>query len=312
MNKLSFIAARFSRESSFHKSLRPFVEGHTEAKVASRGGLLPCTPIVVTWRKAIAAAVAAMFVATVAWADATPSARDIMAKVAAARKLDGSEAVVTMTMYSRKGEKRERQLAMATKLYDDGKTEKRVYRFLSPADVEGTGILVFDYESAADDMWIYLPSLHKVRRVVSSQRSNSFMGSEFSYADLNVPGLDDYKYQLVKEEAFRGDSCWVIDVIPQSKDVAEGEGYSKKTYWVSKNTFTLRRGLYYDEAGKLLKELVTDKIKLLDAKKKSYRPLHMEMVNKQNGRRSVFDTQKVAFTPNTDDANFTTRRLEQL
>ena len=260
---------------------------------------------------ALTAMVALAFPVGGTMADATPSARDIMAKVAEARKLDGSEAVVTMTMYDRKGDKRERKLAMASKLFDNGKTEKRIYRFLAPADVEGTGILVFDYESDADDMWIYLPTLHKARRVVSSQRSNSFMGSEFSYADLNVPGLDDYNYNVVKEEAFRGEPCWVIDVTPKDKDVAEGEGYSKKTYWVSKNSFTLRRGLYYDKKGKLLKELVTDKIKLLDPKKKRYRPLHMEMVNKQNGRRSVFETQKVAFAPNTDDANFTTRRLEQ-
>ena len=240
-----------------------------------------------------------------------PNPRDIMAKVALARKLDGSEAVVTMTMFSAKGDKRERQLAMATKLYDDGKTEKRIYRFLAPADVKGTGMLVFDYEADADDMWVYLPALRKTRRIVSSQRSKSFMGSEFSYADLNVPALDDYTYKLVKEESFGGEACWVIDVLPKNKDVAEGEGYSKKTYWVSKDKLTLRRGLYYDASGKLLKELITDKVKLLDSKKKRYRPLHMEMVNKQNGRKSVFDTQKVAFTPNTSDDNFTTRRLEQ-
>lgn len=242
---------------------------------------------------------------------AAPSARDIMEKVAQTRKLDGSEAVVTMRIINDKGQTRTRQIALATKVYDGGKTEKRIYRFLSPADVKGTGVLVFDHETDADDVWVYLPALRKTRRIVSSQRSQSFMGSEFSYADLNVPALDDYTYKRLKEESFGGEPCWVIEVTPKSKDTAQSEGYSKKVYWVSKANYALRRGLFYDTDGKLLKELTTDNVKLLDAKKKRYRPLKMEMVNKQNGRRSVFDTDKVAFAPDTDDEHFTTRALER-
>ena len=113
---------------------------------------------------------------------------------------------------------------MATKLYDGGKTEKRIYRFLSPADVQGTGVLVFDYEAKADDVWIYLPALRKTRRIVSSQRSQSFMGSEFSYGDLNIPALDDFNYKLVKEEPFGGEACCVIDATPKSKDDRRGRG----------------------------------------------------------------------------------------
>jgi hypothetical protein len=60
---------------------------------------------------------------------AGPSPRDIMDKVALTRKLDGSEAVVKMLIVSEQGQTRERKITMATKLYDGGKTEKRIYRF---------------------------------------------------------------------------------------------------------------------------------------------------------------------------------------
>jgi hypothetical protein len=240
-----------------------------------------------------------------------PSARDIMDKVTTARKLDGSEAVVKMTVVGDKGQTREREITMATKLYDGGKTEKRIYRFVSPADVQGTGVLVFDYEAKADDVWIYLPALRKTRRIVSSQRTQSFMGSEFSYGDLNIPALDDFNYTLVKQEPWAGEACWVVDVLPKNQDVAEGEGYSKKTYWVSKEKLAVVRGLYYDKDGKLLKELVARDIKLLDPKHKRYRSMHMEMINKQNGRRSVFESKKVTFTPGTKDEYFTTTYLER-
>ena len=131
-----------------------------------------------------------------------PSPREIMEKVTTTRKLDGSEAVVKMTVMDDKKQSRERDITMATKLYDGGKTEKRIYRFLSPADVQGTGVLVFDYQDKSDDVWIYLPALRKTRRIVSSQRAQAFMGSEFSYGDLNIPSLDEFDYKLVKQEPF--------------------------------------------------------------------------------------------------------------
>lgn len=242
---------------------------------------------------------------------AGPSARDIMDKAAQARKLDGSEAVVKMTMTDDKGSTRERKITMATKLYDGGKTEKRILRFLAPADVKGTGVLVFDYDSAPDDVWIFLPALRKTRRIVSSQRSQSFLGSEFSFGDLNVPSLDEFKYNLVKEENAGGEPCYVVDVLPKDKATADAEGYSKKTYWISKATYSVRRALFYDKGGKLLKELTASRIKLLDPAHKRYRAMRMEMVNKQNGRKSVFESEKVTLAPDTKDEYFTTRYLER-
>ncbi|HEY4183480.1 MAG TPA: outer membrane lipoprotein-sorting protein [Polyangia bacterium] len=245
-------------------------------------------------------------------AQAALSARDIMEKVTVTRKVDGSEAVVKMTIVGDKGQTREREIAVATKVFDGGKTEKRVSRFLSPADVQGTAVLVFDYESKADDVWIYLPAMRKTRRIVSSQGSQSFMGSEFTYSDLNIPALDDFNYTLGKEEPCgAGETCWVIDVLPKSKETADSEGYSKKTYWVTKDKFTAVRGLMYDKDGKLLKELVQKDFKLLDPKNKRYRPMQMEMTNKQNGRRSTFEFKKMSFMPNTKDDYFTTSYLER-
>jgi outer membrane lipoprotein-sorting protein len=240
---------------------------------------------------------------------ATP--REIMERVAQTRKLEGSEAVVHMRIVSEKGEVRERKLALATRLYDDGKTEKRIYRFSSPPDVAGTGVLVFDYESAPDDIWVYLPGLRKTRRILSSQRSQSFMGSEFTYADLNIPAIDDFDYRLVSTEAVGADTCWVIDVSPKVDATREAEGYSKKTYWIDQEKFTLRKAVFYDRQGRLLKELTSDAIELVDPKNKRYRAMRMEISNKQNGRRSIFESKEFAFSPNAKHEYFTPGYLER-
>jgi outer membrane lipoprotein-sorting protein len=256
--------------------------------------------------------VASALLPQAAQAEAALSPRDIMEKVTITRKLDGSEATIKMTLIDEKGGKREREMASATKLFDGGKTEKRVFRFLSPADVQGTGFLVFDYEAKADDAWIYLPALRKTRRILSSQGSQQFMGSEFTYGDLNTPALDDYTYALVKEEPCAGgETCYVVDAVPKSKETAAADGYSKRTYWVSKSKFVPLKVLHYAADGKLSKEMIASEPKLLDPKKKRYRTLRNEMINKQNGRRSVFEFTKMTFAPNTKDEFFTPTYIER-
>ncbi len=241
---------------------------------------------------------------------AAPDPRAIMEQVATTRKLDASEAVVKMTKLNKAGQSQTLQLKMATKLFDGGQTEKRVYKFLS-GDEQGTGVLVWDYASKDDETWVFLPALRKVRRIVSSARSRSFMGSEFSYADINVPTLDDFSYAVVKEEAAGGEPCYLVEVKPKSDAVAEGEGYSKKLYWVSKASHVIRKGLYYDLDGVAIKELTTSNVKLLDPQKKRYRAMRMEMVNKKNGRRSIFETVKVSATAKPADAWFEQAYLER-
>ncbi|MBN1605956.1 MAG: outer membrane lipoprotein-sorting protein [Polyangiaceae bacterium] len=244
-------------------------------------------------------------------APATPDARGIMQKVTVTRKLAGSEARVKMSNFTGGKAPEVKAITMATKLYDGGRTEKRVYRFTEPAEIKGTGVLVFDYENKADDVWIYLPVMHKTRRIATSERSKAFMGSEFSYGDLNIPKLDDYDYQLVKEEPAGGEPCYVIDVTAKTEDLKKEEGYQKKTYWISKKTFVFRKILFVGMDGKPLKELTASNVQLLDPKHNRYRALRMEVVNKRNGRRSVFDTEKVSFAPDTKDEYFTTAYLER-
>ena len=235
-----------------------------------------------------------------------------MEKVTVTRKLDGSEAVVKMTVIDDKRQSRERDITMATKLYDGGKTEKRIYRFLSPADVQGTSVLVFDYEAKPDDVWIYLPALRKTRRIVSSQRTQSFMGSEFSYGDLNIPALDDFDYTLVKEEPFGGETCYVIDVAAEEQGDRRERGLLEEDLLGQQGQVrgrarpVLRQGR---QAAEGADHAATSSCST--PKNKRYRPMRMEMINKQNGRSSVFESKKVTFAPSTKDEYFTTAYLER-
>ena len=90
------------------------------------------------------------------------SAREIVDKAFKVTKLAGSESISTMTIIDGKGRERVREIAAVTKLYDNGETEKRLIRFLAPADVKGTGLLTFDYEKKDDDMWLFMPAVRNI------------------------------------------------------------------------------------------------------------------------------------------------------
>ena len=240
-----------------------------------------------------------------------PTPTQIMTKASEARKLDGAESVMSLTIISKGGDKRVREIAMVSKIYDGGNTEKKLFRFLGPADVKGTGILTYDHEKKDDDMWIYLPALRKTRRIVSSDKGKNFMGSEFTYADMNTPILSNYNMKVVKSEKVNGADCFVIEMLPKNDKVKDEEGYSKKHVWIGKSDYMLRKSVFWDLDGELLKELNVKSVKLVDSKKKRYRAMHMEMVNKQNGRKSIFATKKIENAPNAKDEYFSTSYLER-
>ncbi|MEN8229688.1 MAG: MMPL family transporter, partial [Bacteroidota bacterium] len=202
------------------------------------------------------------------------SPRDIIKKSHDVVKVNSFEAVSTLTITDSKGNQRIRKNSMASLSEADG-TEKRIIKFISPAEVKGTGILIFDYPQKSDDMWIYLPALRKTRRIVSREKSKSFMGSEFSNANMTAPGLDDFSYRLKGEETLQGNPCFLIESTPVSTDLEDEYGYSKSVSWVDKNSCLVHQILYYDFDDELFKTITHKEFRKLDESQGKYMVTHM-------------------------------------
>ncbi len=241
---------------------------------------------------------------------AEPDAKQIMTMSQDATKMDGSESVATLTISDARGNSRVRKFSSASKKYQDGVT-KMIMRFLEPADVKGTGILSFDNPAGDDDMWIYMPALRKTRRIVSTEKTKSFMGSEFSNADITSPDIDDYTYKLLGSENCNGIDCWKIEITPANNEVADTYGYSKKITWVSKKDRMARKTEFYDPDDELLKIIEISEVQLLDEKNGKYQATDLTIHNVQSKRSSRFKIDKVIFNPQVKDEYFTTRYLEK-
>jgi predicted RND superfamily exporter protein len=182
------------------------------------------------------------------------SADEVMARNYLADKVVGSRSRVTMTLRNGQGQERIRDSENLTRLQPGSSDNQRVVRFSSPADVKGTAILLVEHSKSDDDMWIYLPALKKVRRLVASNKKDSFAGSDFSYGDVIGHQPSDWTHKLTGSEEFGAEDCYVVESIPATPAVRDSTGYSKRNTWVSKSHFSTVKFMAWDTENQLLKE----------------------------------------------------------
>lgn len=220
-------------------------------------------------------------------------------------EFESSEMVSTLKIFDDKGNVRVRQVTTATKKF--GQVTKTIMKFLSPADVKGTAILIYDNENKDDDMWLYLPSLRKTRRIVSSDKGKSFMGSEFSNADMSKPNETDFSYKIAGNTAYSGKACWQIEATAKSNEMIDKYGYKKKIMTIDKSTFLPYKTDFYDASGNLIKSMIMD-----DYRKQStgkYFAFKMSMQNYINKRHSEIIIDKFQLGSKLTENDFSVNAL---
>lgn len=242
---------------------------------------------------------------------ADPSARDIMEKNFFSTKLDNFQAESSMVLINDQGETRQRRSANLSKIQGNGVDSKVVVRFSSPEDIKGTAFLQIEHSDGDDDLWIYLPALKKSRRLVSNNKRDSFVGSDFSYGDILLPKVDLWRHTLLRSEAVSGQDCYVIQSVPANDAVRESSGYSKRISWVRKDNFVEAKVQYFDVSGQLFKTQLVSGYQLIDPKKQRWVALRREMSNVQSGHKTVLTFDHVASGVSLSDDAFTTRTIER-
>jgi outer membrane lipoprotein-sorting protein len=254
-------------------------------------------------RKWILVVMASLFLPIIMAQDA----RDIAKHSSAAIEFETMEMTVTLKIYDNKGNMRQRQVSVATKKFSG--VTKTMMKFLSPADVKGTAMLIYDYETKDDDMWVYLPSTRKTRRIVSSEKGKSFMGSEFSNADMSKPTIDEFNYKLTGNENYNGQTCLKLETTCKDTKIEENNGYGKKVSWIDQANYLSYKIEFYTSSGKLIKTIMySDYRKQASGK---YFSFHMVANNHLNGRKSEMVVDKFILGSKLPEANFTTEYLEK-
>lgn len=236
----------------------------------------------------------------------TPEKKGLaIAEEADLRDVGFEDSVATMQMILRNRHGQESKREMRTKTLeqlDDG--DKSLIVFDEPRDVKGTALLTYTHKIDADDQWLYLPALKRVKRIASNNKSGPFMGSEFAYEDLSSQEVEKYTYKYLRDEAFEGDdehagkAVFVIERYP----VDEKSGYTRQIVWMDQDEYRVLKVDFYDRKDSLLKTLTLHEYgQYLD---KHWRAGRMEMVNHQTGKSTTLTFNDYVFGNNFADRDF--------
>lgn len=238
-----------------------------------------------------------------------PTAREIMERFRTQDRTHDSSVELTMTLISASGGRREREVTEVTKTDADG-NRKQLIRFLSPADIAGTGFLSIEHSDRDDDTWLYLPAMRRVRRIASSDKTDRFVGTEFTYEDLESEDLDAHRYTLLGPDQIDGIDAWIVEAVATDPSKIRETGYSKREMWISTDHHLLVQVKYYDDGGAQVKLLTAGDIRQVPGTDR-WRAYRVTMENLQNGRQTVLEFSDYEIDQGVPDEYFSERYLQR-
>lgn len=241
---------------------------------------------------------------------AEPDAAELARRSADLDKVPAWSAEMTLEMLQPGGDRRVRRGMLANRLRDGAQDGMRLFRVSFPVDIAGTAVLTHEHESRADDTWLYLPALKKARRIVASSKRDSFLGSEFSYADMARPRVRFYRYRLRGEAGVGGVTCHVLEAEPADAATFAEEGYTLVRSFIAKDSAQTLKVEYHDAQGQPFKTQTLSGYVALDAAGRAVAQ-RREMLNHLNAQRSVITLAAVTTASALPESAFTEARLGQ-
>ncbi|HEY5656273.1 MAG TPA: outer membrane lipoprotein-sorting protein [Myxococcota bacterium] len=238
------------------------------------------------------------------------TAQEIMRRVDARDDGDRSIREVEMILIDKNENRRVRRIRSYSR--DVGEDVHTILFFLEPADVEDTGFLTYDYDAEKDDdQWLYLPALRKTKRIASSDKSGSFMGSDFSYADLTTREVENYDWTLMQGTEVRGEPVWQIQGIPRTRDEIDETGYVKSIVFVRKDNYVVVRAVNWLEKSGRLKYMDVKKLEQIEG---IWVATEIHMTTKKGKgtlHKTILTVHDVRFRQDLDADFFSVRQLEK-
>jgi outer membrane lipoprotein-sorting protein len=151
----------------------------------------------------------------------------------------------TLDVYDKQGQMlRKRFILLRIGAQGDSKT---LLRFTEPKEVQGVELLSISQRGSPDRQWLYTPAIDRVRSVVTRERSERFLGSDFTFEDIAEHVQDDFTYRLLSDtELIDGHKTYKIEATPVSPDRSQ---YKFVYFWVLQDAPCVIHAEMYDMDG---------------------------------------------------------------
>ncbi len=215
------------------------------------------------------------------------------------KKPNDIKSVNTMVLTNKKGKIKTLELISMSK----DNSEKQMIWFLKPAKDKGISFLKIEHDDDDDFMTMWLPGFSRFKRIKSSQKSDSFMGSDLSFEDLTNRIISDYSYKIL--EYNKAEGWYELESIPIELE-SEYSKHITKISEVEKGIFIAIEENSYDKENELLK------IKKFNFQKidSFYVMDRLEVKNVQKNHSTLLTVNNILLNNNYEDSKFTQRSLK--
>lgn len=220
---------------------------------------------------------------------------EILAKVEKAMNAPADRtATIKMIIKAKDGTTKERKMKISQK-----GAQKKLFTFLSPADVAGVGFLVID----DDTLYLYSPAFGKIRRIASHVKNENFMATDFSYNDLSESKYPE-KYSAVLDKT--DGEHYVLTCKPKPGAKTD---YSKLVMRVNKKTYLPSKVEMFNKAGKLFKVMTNGAVKKIDG---YWTPTHIKIKDVLRNHTTTMKLVNVKHDQGLADKVFSKRNLKKV
>jgi hypothetical protein len=181
---------------------------------------------------------------------------------------------------------------------------KSVITFSAPADVAGMKFLQIQNSASDDERFLYTPELKRSRRIAGSNRSDSFMGTDFSYADLDGRDVRSSSSVLKADENVGKFECYHLIATPTNSDAV----YGKIEMWVRKDNFVPLKQVMFDKSGTAVKTLLSREIQKHGGR---WFITASRLTDNHTGRQTELSMDKIDRREDIPMDNFSVRALEK-
>lgn len=161
---------------------------------------------------------------------------------------------------------------------------------LEPKELKGSAVLIQESEGGPDTQWVYLPTVRRVRKLIPVGQFQSFLGSDFTYADLGFIPLDDKSARLLgTEDRPGGGTAYKVEQVPRNEWY-----YSRVVDWIATDTLLPLQRDYYSPAGDLWKQQYFESVSVIEGVPT---PLAIRIENRAEGGSTELRIRKLDYDP---------------
>lgn len=209
-------------------------------------------------RRILSPALAALLLASAQVASAELSPLEIAKEAFDKNTFAATNARVSIELEVLKSGKLVRQRKIETSIKKVDTRTRAFVEFSAPSDVAGTKFLSIEEENGGTQQFIFLPAFKKVKRIVGAQRTQSFMGTDFSYADLEGRDVEKANWKRLADEKIKGEDCYVLESVPKTP---ADEVYGKMVVWIHKQNLIPLKSEFYDKgSAEIEKRMIVEKL----------------------------------------------------